>query len=167
MLPSPLMTLPLDVRPIAREAHSIGKRNSLGLAPQTVWRPDPTRVAAGTSAPVGAVANCMRQEFRLGGLPMRLLAAFACAVMLIWLGAMPSHAERRVALVIGNGDYAHADKLANPVTDARRLKEALVKLGFETVYGENLGKQALERTIGRFANTAQGSEVALVFYAGH
>src|SRR5580704_3963766 len=43
----------------------------------------------------------------------------------------------------------------------------LAKLGFDVVYGENLGKQALERTIGRFANTAQGSDVAVVFFAGH
>jgi formylglycine-generating enzyme required for sulfatase activity len=98
---------------------------------------------------------------------MRFLAHFACAVMLTCFGALPGQAERRVALVIGNGDYAHADKLANPVTDARRLNEALKQLHFETVYGENLGKQELERAIGRFANTAQDSEVALVFYAGH
>jgi hypothetical protein len=98
---------------------------------------------------------------------MRLLAAIACAVVLICVGTVQGHADKRVALVVGNGDYAHADKLANPVTDARRLKDALTKLGFDIVYGENLGKQALERTIGRFANTAQGSDVAVVFFAGH
>ena len=98
---------------------------------------------------------------------MRRVAAFACAVLLICFGVLPSHAERRVALVIGNGDYQHADKLANPVTDARRLRDTLGKLGFEVVYGEDVGKQALERTIGRFANVAQDADVALVFFAGH
>jgi hypothetical protein len=72
---------------------------------------------------------------------MRILAAFACAVMLICLGIVPGHAEKRVALVIGNGDYQHADKLSNPVTDARRLRDALAKLGLEIVYGENLGSR--------------------------
>src|SRR5580704_14197048 len=43
----------------------------------------------------------------------------------------------------------------------------LAKLGFDVVFGEDLGKQALERTIGRFANTAQDADVALVFFAGH
>jgi uncharacterized caspase-like protein len=98
---------------------------------------------------------------------MRILSAFACAVMMVWSGIVPSHADKRVALVIGNGDYVHADKLANPVTDARRLRDTLAKLGFEIVYGENLGKQALERTIGRFADAGRGSDVALVFFAGH
>jgi hypothetical protein len=86
---------------------------------------------------------------------MRLVAAIACAVVLICLGVVPGFAERRVALVIGNGAYQHADKLANPVTDARRLRDTLMKLGFEIVYGENLGNQALERTIGRFAVCAK------------
>jgi len=41
------------------------------------------------------------------------------------------------ALVVGNGDYAHADKLANPVTDARRMREALEKLGVKNIYYES------------------------------
>ncbi|MGP0091839.1 MAG: SUMF1/EgtB/PvdO family nonheme iron enzyme, partial [Xanthobacteraceae bacterium] len=95
------------------------------------------------------------------------VAAFACAVLLTCLGASPSQADRRVALVIGNGDYAHADKLANPVTDARRLKDTLDKLHFEVVFGENLDKRSLERTIARFADAVQEADVALVFFAGH
>src|SRR5215470_5854689 len=98
---------------------------------------------------------------------MRLLAAIAYAAVLLCLGAVPTHADKRVALVIGNADYQKADKLANPLTDARGMRDALSKLGFEIVYGENLGKQAIERTIGRFANVAQDSDVALVFFAGH
>jgi formylglycine-generating enzyme required for sulfatase activity len=98
---------------------------------------------------------------------MRVVAACACAVMLMIFGVLPGHAERRVALVVGNGDYQHADKLANPVTDARRLRDTLGRLGFDIVYGENLAKQQLERTIGRFADAAQGADVALVFFAGH
>jgi hypothetical protein len=98
---------------------------------------------------------------------MRLAAVFACAAMLMCLGGPPGHAEKRVALVIGNGAYKHADKLANPVTDARKMRDALAQLGFEIVYGENLDQQSLQRTIGRFANAAHESDVALVFFAGH
>src|SRR5262249_21289327 len=76
-------------------------------------------------------------------------------------------ADKRVALVVGNSAYEKADKLANPVTDARRTREALQRLGFDVVYGENLTKQQLERTIGRFANAVQEADVALVFFAGH
>ena len=98
---------------------------------------------------------------------MRRVTAVAAALVLSWLGMTPAHADKRVALVIGNADYQKADKLANPLTDARGMRDALTKLGFEIVYGENLGKQALERTIGRFADAAQDSDVALVFFAGH
>jgi uncharacterized caspase-like protein len=98
---------------------------------------------------------------------MRLVAILACATMLVCGGDLPCRADKRVALVVGNGDYQHADKLANPLPDARRMREALERLGFGLVYGENLGKHELERTIGRFANSAQESDVALVYFAGH
>ena len=42
---------------------------------------------------------------------MRLVAAFACAVMLLCLGVLPGHAQKRVALVIGNAPFvAHSIK---------------------------------------------------------
>jgi uncharacterized caspase-like protein len=98
---------------------------------------------------------------------MRLLAAFACALLLICLRVLPGYAEKRVALVVGNGDYQHADRLANPVTDARRLRDALAQLKFEIVYGEDLTKPALEETLRRFADAAREADVVLAFFAGH
>jgi hypothetical protein len=99
------------------------------------------------------------------------LEKFILAVLLIILGfAGPAAAEKRVALVIGNGAYQHADSLANPVTDARSMRTALTKIGFadaDIVYGENLAKRDFERAIARFAGNLRGSDVALVFYAGH
>ena len=94
----------------------------------------------------------------------------ATTIAVFWvtlLSTVPGHAEKRVALLIGNGAYERADQPANPVTDARRMRDALSKLGFDVVFGENLAKQALERTIGRFANTVQHADVALVYFAGH
>jgi uncharacterized caspase-like protein len=98
---------------------------------------------------------------------MRIAIAFACALFLIFFVLTPGHAEKRVALAVGNGDYQHADKLANPVTDARRMRDALGKLDFEIVYSENLGKQQLELEIGSFADAVQDADVALVYFAGH
>lgn len=92
---------------------------------------------------------------------MRLVATLACAVIAICLSISPSFPEKRVALVIGNGEYAHADKLANPVTDARRMRDALDKLRFSVVFGENLDKRALEHAIARFADATQETDVAL------
>lgn len=56
-----------------------------------------------------------------------------------------------MALVVGNGNYEKADRLPNPVRDARAMRDALAALGFEVVYGEDLGKRSLESRIGDFA----------------
>jgi uncharacterized caspase-like protein len=63
---------------------------------------------------------------------MRLVAAFACAVMLICLGIAPGHAEKRGALVIGNKDYKlGVGALVNPLNDIRVVGDALKSVGFE------------------------------------
>ena len=59
---------------------------------------------------------------------MRLLAAFAFVAVLNGLGVAPGHAEKRVALVIGNDRYANlpADQqLKKAVNDARAVGNAL------------------------------------------
>ncbi len=98
---------------------------------------------------------------------MRRAAIVAWVLALTLLGVAAGHAEKRVALVVGNGAYQHADKLANPVNDARQMKEKLAKLGFDVIYGEDVDKRALERAVARFADAAQNAAVALVYYAGH
>jgi hypothetical protein len=62
---------------------------------------------------------------------MRLVAAFACAVALICVGVVPSHADKRVALVIGNDRSVNlpADQhLRKAVNDARAVGDALERL---------------------------------------
>jgi hypothetical protein len=99
------------------------------------------------------------------------LAEFILAAVLAAAGfAAPALADRRVALVVGNGAYQHADGLANPVTDARSMRTALATIGFadaDIIYGENLAKRDFERAIARFAAAVGDADVAIVFYAGH
>ena len=64
----------------------------------------------------------------------------AIAVVLLCLLASASSAQeasRGVALVIGNGDYAHLSRLANPVHDAHAIKDLLDGLGFQTDVNDN------------------------------
>jgi uncharacterized caspase-like protein len=75
--------------------------------------------------------------------------------------------EKRVALVIGNGAYAHAPRLDNPVSDARDMTAALRNLGFEVIEGIDLDETSMRRTVKRFAETLTGGDVGLFFYAGH
>lgn len=48
-----------------------------------------------------------------------------------------SDGQKRLALIIGNGDYANARKLVNPPNDATDMTAALTELGFEVISGRN------------------------------
>jgi formylglycine-generating enzyme required for sulfatase activity len=98
---------------------------------------------------------------------LRIPQFIAVAWLMLLCALSPVHAERRVALVVGNGAYLHADKLANPVNDARGVRDALKRIGFDVTYGENLDQKAMRRTIGDFAGAVNGATVAIVFFAGH
>jgi chemotaxis protein histidine kinase CheA len=98
---------------------------------------------------------------------MRLLAVLAFAVMLTGLGVGPGHAEKRVALVIGNGAYKNAPRLPNPRNDAEDVAAALKRTGFETIVVTDLDKAGMEDAEIRFARAARGADVALFYYSGH
>jgi tetratricopeptide (TPR) repeat protein len=73
----------------------------------------------------------------------------------------------RVALVIGNSNYVHGEKLPNPVNDASDFASLLRKLGFSVVEGHNLDKRRMEELIGEFGRKLETAGVAVFFYAGH
>src|SRR5688572_32922153 len=83
------------------------------------------------------------------------------------LAAREGHAEKRTALVLGNGAYQHAPTLSNPANDARAMGALLRKLGFEVVEGVDLDGNAMRRIAQEFARRLDGKDVALFFYAGH
>ncbi len=76
-------------------------------------------------------------------------------------------AERRVALVVGNSQYAHTQQLPNPRNDAQEMASSLQKLGFEVTVGYDLDQVNFARTIDEFARALDGADVGLFFYAGH
>jgi formylglycine-generating enzyme required for sulfatase activity len=93
---------------------------------------------------------------------------FLAATSLVLMSTLaPALADKRVALVVGNATYRHADKLANPVNDARGMRDALKNLGFDVIYGENLDLKGLGRAIGQFAGRVEDADVAMVYFAGH
>lgn len=98
---------------------------------------------------------------------MRLIQIIAFVLAALVCAFAPAYAEKRAALVIGNGAYVHADRLANPVNDARGVRDALTALKFDVVYGEDLDGQSLRGKIGEFADHVADADVALVYYAGH
>ena len=79
-----------------------------------------------------------------------------------------AHADRRVALVIGNSAYQHVAKLPNPVNDARAVAALLRGAGFDVVESRfDLDAASLRRAMGDFTDIANDADVAVVYYAGH
>jgi Caspase domain len=92
----------------------------------------------------------------------------ATLVLLLLLWSSIAHAEKRVALVIGNGAYANVPKLNNPTSDASVMETMFRVAGFDTVVRANdLGVTAMRRALRDFSNTAHDADIAVVFYAGH
>jgi uncharacterized caspase-like protein len=85
---------------------------------------------------------------------------------LLPLAAAGRITERRLALVIGNGDYRFSP-LKNPVNDARAMAEALRAMGFTVEYQENAPKRAMIEAIRGFVLRAAAFDVRLFYYAGH
>jgi hypothetical protein len=74
--------------------------------------------------------------------------------------------EKRLALIIGNADYAFGS-LSNPVNDARAMDESLRKVGFEVMTYENLNQKDMKKAIDNFGIKLAGYDVGLFYYAGH
>jgi invasion protein IalB len=89
--------------------------------------------------------------------------------LLLALALLPGRllAADRVALIIGNGDYAHTTTLRNPANDAADMGRTLRELGFDVVDGMNLDRQGMEAKIREFSRKLIGAEIALFYYAGH
>jgi tetratricopeptide (TPR) repeat protein len=73
----------------------------------------------------------------------------------------------RVALVIGNGKYAHANALPNPPNDAHAVANTLRSIGFEVDERIDLDRARMDESIHNFLLKAVGTRLALLFYAGH
>ena len=76
-------------------------------------------------------------------------------------------ADRRIALVIGNGAYAHVKALPNPANDARAIAKSLRDIGFTVAEGRDLDRDTMQKTIRDFLLQAARAQIALVYYAGH
>jgi hypothetical protein len=104
----------------------------------------------------------------------RLLAACLAAVFAALgliaaavLVAQPAAAQKRVALVVGNGAYKGAGVLQNPVNDASDMADAFKELGITVVLGLDLDKRGFDDKVRAFSRAVTGADAAILFYAGH
>lgn len=96
-----------------------------------------------------------------------LIALILTTFININAGNAATEDKKRVALVIGISNYSHASQLPNPVQDATKLASVLSNIGFDVTLRTNLGINDLRDAVRNFADKADNSDVALVYFAGH
>lgn len=97
-------------------------------------------------------------------LPGFILFSFLLSIFIT--NPLQAATESRLALIIGNGDYAFA-RLTNPVNDATDTAAALQRLGFTVVLKKNAGYRVMEEAIREFGNRLKRGGVGLFYFAGH
>jgi hypothetical protein len=104
----------------------------------------------------------------IGGSNAMRLTVMALAGLLLAMTA--AHAEKRIALVVGNDVYqnlAADQQLRKAVNDSRTVAVALESIGFEVIRGENLGRQQLVDRLDEMTRRLGQGDVAFFFFAGH
>lgn len=95
---------------------------------------------------------------------LRALIVLLCAMLL----PSTASAEKRVALIIGNGAYVNVAKLLNPTRDVDAVERLLRQAGFDLVDARrDLGAVAMRRALRNFSDRTRNADVAVVFYSGH
>jgi Caspase domain len=126
-------------------------------------------------ARTGSLRSGIAQIFRSASANMRpsvvnrIICLLLLASTLAWTWAQPVAAApaKRVALVIGNANYA-VKPLQNPKNDAAAIAGALTALGFDHVtLKTDLSRRQMVDALQAFEPQASGADVAVVFYAGH
>jgi hypothetical protein len=76
--------------------------------------------------------------------------------------------QKRIALVVGNSNYAHVPKLPNPSRDAISVGQMFRDAGFNNVdVLVNATNIEFKRAIRKFEIDADQADIAVIFYAGH
>ena len=93
---------------------------------------------------------------------------FVLLILAMGLACGPAHADRRVALIIGNSAYKSAPKLGNPVNDATLVGGMFKKAGFDSVDVRlDLSASEMRRMLREFAGRTRDADMAVIYYAGH
>lgn len=91
---------------------------------------------------------------------LAILAAFSL------LSTGNARAERRAAIVVGNGGYSFAP-LTNPRNDAKLIANTLTELNFDVLLFYDVKKAAVKDLKEAIRAHLVGAEMAVFYYAGH
>ncbi len=92
-------------------------------------------------------------------------------LLICWLLGPAAHADKRIALLIGNQGYsAEIGKLANPHNDIALLEKTLKGLQFEVATVHDAGLAVLHQAVNAYARRVKAAgpgAIAFFYYAGH
>ena len=99
-------------------------------------------------------------------------AAAPLAVVSVAAGTSPLQAVRppaahRKALVIGNDQYRHVDRLNTAAADARAMSRALELMGYRVWSHFDVDERQFKQALRDFKLQLEGGDEALLFFAGH
>lgn len=83
------------------------------------------------------------------------------------IATQPAAQGKRMALVIGNANYASAARLNNTLNDANSMEKVLKDLGFEVIKVVNGTYEQMKNAIYSFGDQIHEVDVSLFYYAGH
>jgi hypothetical protein len=94
--------------------------------------------------------------------------SFALFIIALLVTCSPAHAEKRVALVIGNSAYKSVPRLTNPANDANLIGGMLKRAGFDAVdVKQDMSAADMRKALREFGGKTRDADVAVVYYAGH
>jgi uncharacterized caspase-like protein len=100
--------------------------------------------------------------------PMQCSLLRRCLVMLLLLGGtQAAEAAHRLALVIGNDSYQHAEVLRNARADARAVAASLQSLGFTVTLRQDLTLQQMKVALRAFKASVAGGDEVVFYFSGH
>ena len=98
---------------------------------------------------------------------IRTVTVWLAALVIGLLATTPAQA-RKVALIVANSQYQATSPLANPSADAALIASAAKEAGFDEItLVENVGMEAFTGALRQFARSADGADVAMIYFAGH
>lgn len=97
---------------------------------------------------------------------MRYLARLTCFILITAAVSLPTLAQSRHALVIGNDTYP-GNKLQNARNDATSVYEAFTGLGYESTLVLDADRLLLSDNVDKFVDSLNPGDTAVLYYAGH
>jgi uncharacterized caspase-like protein len=93
--------------------------------------------------------------------------SLAAIFALVLVAASSAHAEKRIALVIGNAAYRNVTPPVNPRNDANDIAASLTRLNFSVNKVIDGTFDDMRRALLQFGHEAVGANMAVIYYSGH